>query len=175
MEKRNTKRIKKGSLNSKPKHKKQSLPSVKNIIPVPGNSIKKPKRVGRGPGSGSGTTAARGQKGQKARASSLRLGFEGGQMRLYLRMPKRGFKNIFKEYYQPLNLLALDKLNLKGEITPEKLQELGLIKNAKSKIKILGTGDIKSAINITADAASTSAVEKIKKAGGQVMFRKVKE
>jgi len=96
-------------------------------------------------------------------------------MRLYLRMPKRGFKNICKEYYQPLNLLALDKLNLKGEITPEKLQELGLIKNAKSKIKILGTGDIKSAINITADAASTSAVEKIKKAGGQVMFRKVKE
>lgn len=174
MEKRQTKRLYKKDIISKPRHKNDISSVNSNTINVPKNSTKKPKRVGRGPGSGSGTTAARGQKGQRARASSLRLGFEGGQMRLYLRMPKRGFKNIFKEPFQPVNLLILQKLNLSGEISPEKLKELGVIQDPTKKIKILGTGELTNSIKITADAASESAIQKIKEKGGEIIFRGVK-
>jgi len=174
MEKRQTKRLYKKDILSKPRHKNELASVNANTVSAPQNANKKPKRIGRGPGSGSGTTAARGQKGQRARASSLRLGFEGGQMRLYLRMPKRGFKNIFKEPFQSVNLMILQKLNLSGEITPERLKELGVIQDPKQKIKILGTGDIKNSIKITADAASESAKEKIKNKGGEIIFRGAK-
>ncbi len=92
-------------------------------------------------------------------------------MRLYLRMPKRGFKNIFKEKFQPVNLLIISKLGLTGEISPDLLQEKGIISNKDNKIKILGSGEINTSIKITADAVSTSALEKIKKAGGDVILR----
>ena len=95
-------------------------------------------------------------------------------MRLYLRMPKRGFKNIFKEIFQPVNLLILSKFNLSGDITPEILEEKGIITDKNGKIKILGTGDLTNSIKITADAVSVSALEKIKKAGGDVILRGVK-
>jgi large subunit ribosomal protein L15 len=174
MAKRITSRLNRGSILSKPKSKKnESKPNI-NSIEIPKNSRKSPKRIGRGPGSGNGTTAGRGQKGQKARASSIRPGFEGGQMRLYLRMPKRGFKNIFKEKFQPVNLLIISKLGLSGEISPDLLQEKGIISNKDNKIKILGSGEINSSIKITADAVSTSALEKIKKAGGDVILRGTK-
>jgi large subunit ribosomal protein L15 len=175
MTKRVTNRLRRSSTNSKPKIKSTSKGlNTQNTIQSPNFSTKKAKRIGRGPGSGNGTTAGRGQKGQKARASSIRPGFEGGQMRLYLRMPKRGFKNIFKEIYQPVNLLILSKLNLSGDITPEMLEEKGIITDKNGKIKILGTGDLTKTIKITADAVSASALEKIKKAGGDVILRGVK-
>jgi len=104
----------------------------------------------------------------------MRAGFEGGQMRLYLRMPKRGFKNIFKEKFQPVNILILSKHNLSGEIGPDRLMELGIIKDKDAKIKILGTGEIKSSLKITADAVSASALNKIKQAGGDVILRGAK-
>ncbi|NBU96660.1 MAG: 50S ribosomal protein L15 [Spirochaetia bacterium] len=172
MSKRVTKRLNRGSILSKPKAKNNNKDlSNTNNIQLPLNSRKSPKRVGRGPGSGNGTTAGRGQKGQKARASSIRPGFEGGQMRLYLRMPKRGFKNIFKEKFQAVNLLIISKLGLTGEISPDILQEKGIISNKNDKIKILGSGDIKASIKITADAVSASALEKIKSVGGDVIIR----
>ena len=175
MSKRVTKRLNRGAILSKPKTKNKIKDSNNiNNIEIPSNSRKSPKRIGRGPGSGNGTTAGRGQKGQKARASSIRPGFEGGQMRLYLRMPKRGFKNIFKEKFQPVNLLIISKLGLSGEISPEILEEKGIISNKNNKIKILGSGDIKASIKITADAVSTSALEKIKNAGGDVIIRGTK-
>ena len=92
-------------------------------------------------------------------------------MRLYLRMPKRGFKNIFKEKFQAVNLLIISKLGLTGEISPDILQEKGIISNKNDKIKILGSGDIKASIKITADAVSASALEKIKSVGGDVIIR----
>jgi len=175
MAKRVTKRLNKGSILSKPKKKDSNVNiHTSNQVEKPKFSTKSPKRIGRGPGSGSGTTAARGQKGQKARASSMRAGFEGGQMRLYLRMPKRGFKNIFKEKFQPVNILILSKHNLSGEIGPDRLMELGIIKDKDAKIKILGTGEIKSSLKITADAVSASALNKIKQAGGDVILRGAK-
>jgi large subunit ribosomal protein L15 len=175
MTKRVTKRLGKASILSKPKSKDSNkTQNTSNTIEVPIYSTKKAKRIGRGPGSGNGTTAGRGQKGQKARASSMRPGFEGGQMRLYLRMPKRGFKNIFKEIFQPVNLLILSKFDLSGEITPDILEQKGIISDKNRKIKILGTGELKKAIRVTADAVSVSALDKIKKAGGEVILRGVK-
>jgi len=142
-----------------------------NSVPVPKNSRKDKKRVGQGPGSGMGKTSTRGQKGQRARASSMRPGFEGGQMRLSLRMPKRGFTNIFKTVFQPVNLSVLAKLNLSGEVTPALLEEKGLIKSAEGKVKFLGSGELKSALKLVGDAISYSAKEKLEKAGGSFSAR----
>jgi large subunit ribosomal protein L15 len=145
-----------------------------NLIPVPKGASSPRKRIGRGPGSGMGKTSTRGQKGQRARAATMRPGFEGGQMRLVLRIPKRGFTNIFKQTYQPVNIFVIDKLGLKGEVTPEILEKNGLIQDASAKVKVLGNGELKSAVTIIADAISKSAEEKVTKAGGKFVARQPK-
>jgi large subunit ribosomal protein L15 len=127
---------------------------------------KKSKRVGRGPGSGSGKTAGKGHKGQKARSGGVKgPGFEGGQMPLQRRLPKRGFTNIFRKEYTVVNLG--DLVELSGTITPETLMEKGIVRNAKSGIKILGVGELKSALTIRAHKFSKSAIDKIQAAGGK--------
>ncbi len=129
-------------------------------------STKRKKRVGRGVGSGHGKTSCRGHKGQKARTGGgTRPGFEGGQMPLQRRLPKRGFNNIFKKEYAITNLKELNNLS-ETVITPEILVEKGLIKDIKDGVKILGEGEIKNPITVKANAFSASAKEKIIKAGG---------
>jgi large subunit ribosomal protein L15 len=126
------------------------------------------KRVGRGMGSGMGKTSTRGHKGQGSRSgSSLMRGFEGGQMPLHRRLPKRGFTNIFRTEYNVLNLDSLAGVT-ETELTLEKLAELGLTKK-KGLLKILGNGEIKTAITVHAHKFSKSAQEKIERAGGKVV------
>jgi len=129
-------------------------------------SRKKAKRVGRGPGSGSGKTAGKGHKGQKARSGGVKgPGFEGGQMPLQRRLPKRGFTNIFRKEYAVVNLSDLAAMS--GTITPETMMEQGLVKNPKDGIKVLGVGELKSGITVRAHKFSKSAVDKIQAAGGK--------
>jgi large subunit ribosomal protein L15 len=126
------------------------------------------KRVGRGMGSGMGKTSTRGHKGQGSRSgSSLMRGFEGGQMPLHRRLPKRGFTNIFRTEYNVLNLGSLADVT-ETELTLEKLAELGLTKK-KGLLKILGNGEINTAITIHAHKFSKSAQEKIERAGGKAV------
>lgn len=123
------------------------------------------KRVGRGPGSGKGKTAGRGHNGQKSRSGySRRRGFEGGQMPLVRRVPKRGFTNIFRKEYDVINLDRLD--GFEGDVTLETLVEKGLARKGAS-VKILGSGEIKKAVNIQAHKFSKSAQAKIEAAGGK--------
>jgi large subunit ribosomal protein L15 len=144
-------------------------------IQVPDGSNKGKKRVGRGPGSGHGKTATRGYKGQKSRSGySSRPGFEGGQMPLQRRLPKRGFTNIFKKTWVEVNLSELDKkFDGSEEITPDLLAERGIIRRtslAKSDgLVILGRGEIGKALKITAHRFSTGAREKIEAAGGKAI------
>lgn len=140
---------------------------LNNIKPAPGSTHKK-KRVGRGPGSGLGKTAGRGNKGQKSRSGySSRPGFEGGQMPLQRRLPKRGFTNIFKKQWIEISLAKIEQnFNAGDEITPEVLHERGLIKKAKHDLVILGNGDISKGLNISAHRFTKAAREKIEKAGG---------
>ena len=140
---------------------------LNNIKPAPGSTHKK-KRVGRGPGSGLGKTAGRGHKGQKSRSGySSRPGFEGGQMPLQRRLPKRGFTNIFKKQWIEISLAKIEEyFNAGDEITPEILHERGLIKKAKHDLVILGTGDISKGLNISAHRFTKTAKDKIEKAGG---------
>ena len=139
---------------------------VHHLSPNPGSTHAK-KRVGRGPGSGHGKTAGRGHKGQKSRSGYAHLrGFEGGQMPLHRRLPKRGFTNIFRKEYDPVNLTLLEKFEAGKEITPEALHARGLTgKNAM--VKILGGGDVTRAFTVRAHKFSASAKEKIEKAGGR--------
>jgi len=137
-------------------------------IRAPKKASEKRKRVGRGMGSGMGKTSTRGHKGQGSRSGSRLLrGFEGGQMPLHRRLPKRGFTNIFREEYAVVNLERLGKLG-ESEITPEVLHKSGVIKRASDKVKVLGDGEITSAINVKAHKFSKSAEEKITKAGGKI-------
>ncbi|SYZ73686.1 50S ribosomal subunit protein L15 [Candidatus Zixiibacteriota bacterium] len=127
------------------------------------------KRLGRGPGSGMGKTSGRGHKGQKARSggkANVKNWSEGGQMPLQRRAPKRGFKNIFREEYQVVNLSVLGKCPA-GEITSETLKELGIIKSTRLPVKILGSGKVEAAWHVKAAAFSKSAAEKIQAAGGK--------
>ena len=134
-------------------------------------------RVGRGIGSGKGKTSGRGVKGQKSRSGVAIKSFEGGQMPLYRRLPKRGFNPISKELVAILNLEKiqsyLDKKNLKSTdiINTELLKKLKLINKNSKKLKILGTGEIKNKINIEADLASKSAVDKLEKIGGSIQLK----
>ncbi|MGH9380934.1 MAG: 50S ribosomal protein L15 [Thermoanaerobaculia bacterium] len=122
------------------------------------------KRVGRGPGSGTGKTAGRGHKGQKSRAGfRRRLGFEGGQMPLIRRVPKRGFHNLFRREYAVVNLAQLAELA--GEVTPETLAEAGLVRPG-ARVKILGDGEISAGLTVRAHKFSGSARRKIEAAGG---------
>ena len=131
------------------------------------------KRIGRGPGSGTGETAGRGENGQNSRSGGgVRLGFEGGQNPLYRRLPKRGFTNAkFKKEYTIINLDVLNKFNDGDVVTNEILIENKIVKNVKDGIKILGTGSINKKLNIVVDAFSQSAKEQIEKAGGTIEVR----
>src|ERR687884_1002225 len=142
---------------------------LNNLHPSKGSTHKK-KRVGRGPGSGLGKTAGRGNKGQKSRSGySGKVGFEGGQMPLHRRLPKRGFTNIFKKQWIEVSLASLDRnFEANEEVTPERLHERGLIKKAKRDVVVLGTGEISKALRISAHRFTRSAREKIEQAGGAV-------
>lgn len=141
--------------------------TLANLKPAKG-AVKKRKRIGRGPGSGYGKTAGRGENGQKSRSGYARKrGFEGGQMPLCRRVPKRGFTNIFKKQYNIINLDTIEKTDL-DEIKYEDFFEKKLARNTGGKIKILGSGKLTRKIHIHAHKFSKSAVEKIKEAGGEV-------
>lgn len=134
-----------------------------DLSPAKG-SKKDRKRVGRGPGSGLGKTAGRGEKGQKSRSGySRRAGFEGGQMPLIRRVPKRGFTNIFRVEYAVVNLSQLGALE--GDVTPEVLRSHGLVR-ANRPVKVLGDGEVDRALRVSAHKFSKSARAKIEKAGG---------
>ncbi len=141
--------------------------SLNSVRPAKGSTHKK-KRVGRGPGSGSGKTAARGEKGQKSRSGySRKIGFEGGQMPLHRRLPKRGFTNIFKKRWLEVSIAALEQhFRADEEVTPELLHERGVIKKAKHDVVVLGNGELSKALRISAHRFTKSAREKIEKAGG---------
>lgn len=139
-----------------------------NNLRAPEGSTHKKKRLGRGPGSGLGKTAGRGHKGQKSRSGySGKVGFEGGQMPLHRRLPKRGFTNIFKKEWIEISLSALDRnFEADEEVTPELLHERGLIKKARRDVVVLGTGEISKALRISAHRFTKSARQKIESAGG---------
>jgi large subunit ribosomal protein L15 len=141
--------------------------SLNSIRPAEGSTHKK-KRVGRGPGSGKGKTSSRGEKGQKSRSGySQKIGFEGGQMPLHRRLPKRGFTNIFKKRWLEVSLAALDRaFEANEEVTPEVLHERGVIKKAKHDVVVLGNGELSKALRVSAHRFTRSAREKIEKAGG---------
>ena len=139
-----------------------------NNLRAPEGSTHKKKRLGRGPGSGLGKTAGRGHKGQGSRSGYvMKTGFEGGQMPLQRRLPKRGFTNIFKKEWVEVSLGALDRSFGDGEaVTPELLHERGLIKKAKHDVVVLGTGEVTKALRISAHRFTKSARQKIEQAGG---------
>lgn len=133
-------------------------------------SIKKRKRLGRGPGSGNGTTAGKGNNGQKARSGAkIPISFEGGQMPLTRSLPKRGFRNIFKKEYQVVNVGDIDrKAAGQSTMNPEKMYEVGLVSNKRKYIKVLGNGEISVPVTVRAHSFSVSAKEKIAKADGSI-------
>ncbi|HTG85654.1 MAG TPA: 50S ribosomal protein L15 [Pyrinomonadaceae bacterium] len=144
--------------------------SLNTLKPAKGSTHKK-KRVGRGPGSGLGKTAGRGEKGQKSRSGySRKVGFEGGQMPLHRRLPKRGFTNIFKKRWVEISLASLEQhFDADAEITPEVLHDRGLIKKAKFDVVVLGNGEVSKPLRVSAHRFTKSAREKIEKAGGAVV------
>jgi large subunit ribosomal protein L15 len=141
--------------------------SLSTLRPATG-SHRTRKRIGRGPGSGIGKTSGKGHKGHKARTGgATNPGFEGGQMPMYRRLPKRGFHNPAKIYYQPINLRDLARI-AGDEVTAESLLAAGLVKNLSEPVKLLGHGDIARAIVVKGMRASASAKAKIEAAGGRV-------
>ena len=144
------------------------MKTLGNLTPAKGSKQRR-KRVGRGIGSGLGKTAGRGHGGQKSRSGGkVAPGFEGGQMPLYRRLPKRGFKNIFRIVYNEINLDQLGKLDSSVAVTPEVLIAAGLVKDKKAPIKLLGRGELAAGINIKVHKASKSAAAAVEKAGGKV-------
>ncbi len=138
------------------------------LSPAPG-SKKKPTRVGRGLGSGLGKTSGRGHKGQNARAGGgVRPGFEGGQMPIYRRLPKRGFYNKFGKEYTEVNVRELNRFEDGTVVDPVLLVESGVIKNVRDGIRILGNGELEKALTVKANGFTKSATEKIQAAGGKV-------
>jgi large subunit ribosomal protein L15 len=141
---------------------------------APKRSSEKRKRVGRGMGSGMGKTSTRGHKGQRSRSGARILrGFEGGQMPLHRRLPKRGFSNIFREEYAIVNLSQLADLG-ETNVTPQVLRASGLVSSKNKRVKVLGDGDLKSALTVHAHKFSKSAEEKIKAAGGTITVIEMK-
>lgn len=137
-------------------------------LQAPAGATRAPKRKGRGTATGQGKTAGRGTKGQKARSGGgVRLGFEGGQMPLYRRLPKRGFTNIWGTTYTIVNVEDLNRFEAGTVVTEELLKEAGLVKQMKDGIKILGQGELKVAVTVKADKFSKTAIEKIEAAGGK--------
>jgi large subunit ribosomal protein L15 len=143
--------------------------SLNNLHPAKGSTHRK-KRLGRGPGTGLGKTSGRGEKGQKSRSGySMKIGFEGGQMPLHRRLPKRGFTNIFKKKWIEVSLAALEKQFAENDdVTPEVMHHRGIIKKAKHDIVVLGNGEVSKSLRISAHRFTKSAREKIEKAGGTV-------
>ena len=140
---------------------------LENLQPSAGAN-KAPKRIGRGIGSGMGKTAAKGHKGQWARSGGgVRPGFEGGQMPLYRRLPKRGFKNIFAKQYVTVNVEVLEKFENGAEVTAEALKEAEIISKTLDGVKILGRGELTKSLNVKVANYTASAKEKIEKAGGK--------
>jgi large subunit ribosomal protein L15 len=141
--------------------------TLSNLSPARGSTQPR-KRVGRGPGSGLGKTSGKGHKGHKARTGgSTNPGFEGGQMPMYRRLPKRGFTNPFKVIAQAVNLADLKKVSA-GEVTPETLYSAGLISKVDSPVKLLGTGEADRAYTVRGVKLSASARAKIEAAGGSI-------
>jgi len=139
-----------------------------DLAPAPG-SRKKPKRVGRGPGSGMGKTSTRGHKGLKARSGgNVRPGFEGGQMPIYRRLPKRGFTNIFKKQFAVLNIKDLDRFDDGAAIDMDALRQVGLVKGKVDGAKLLGNGDTQKKFALKDILVSKTAREKIESVGGSI-------
>jgi len=146
-----------------------------STVRKPAKANEKRKRVGRGMGSGMGKTSTRGHKGQRSRSGSRSMrGFEGGQMPLHRRLPKRGFVNIFKKEYQVVNLSRLAELGV-TELTPEVLHSLGVIGKQNGLIKVLGTGELTAPITVHAHKFSETAQQKIAAAGGKAQLIEVKQ
>jgi len=140
---------------------------ISDLAPTPG-AKKKEKRIGRGPGSGHGKTATKGHKGQAARSGGTKHpGFEGGQQPLIRRVPKRGFKNIFRKEYAVVNLSRLDQFPADTVINPEFLHQTGIIKKSSENVKVLGSGALTKPLVISAHKFSEEALKKIQAAGGR--------
>jgi large subunit ribosomal protein L15 len=139
------------------------------LTPPAGGGVKERKRVGRGQASGTGKTAGRGGKGQKARTGNMNfIGFEGGQMPIQRRVPKRGFTNPFRVEYAIVNVGDLERLDPQAPVTLEWLLETGAVRNGKDGLKILGDGGLTKAVTVRANKVSAQAREKIEKAGGKI-------
>ena len=139
---------------------------LSNLQPAEGSKHSDNFRRGRGHGSGNGKTAGKGHKGQKARSGAPRPGFEGGQMPLYRRLPKRGFTNRNSKDIVAINISELERFRSGSTVTIEKMVESGLIKNTRDGVKILGNGEFTKKLNVQANAFSASAKEKIEALGG---------
>ncbi len=143
---------------------------IHELSPAEG-ARKRKKRVGRGPGSGHGKTSCRGHKGQKARSGGGPApGFEGGQMPLHRRLPKRGFTNIFRVEYATVNLRDLERFEANSIIDVDALKQAGLVKRVKDGVKLLGSGEINKPLTVKVHKASISARQKIESAGGKVVL-----
>ncbi len=140
--------------------------NLSNLHPVEGSKHSDSFRRGRGHGSGNGKTAGKGHKGQKARSGAPRIGFEGGQMPLYRRIPKRGFKNINSKEIVGINVSVLERFDNDSTVSVETLMESGIIKNPQDGVKILGNGELTKKLNVKANAFSESAKTKIEAVGG---------
>ncbi|MBN1827412.1 MAG: 50S ribosomal protein L15 [Candidatus Eisenbacteria bacterium] len=143
-----------------------------NLRPEKG-AVRPRKRIGRGPGSGTGKTSGKGHKGQNARSGGgVQPWFEGGQMPLQRRVPKRGFKNPFRKTYQIVNIQDLARCEGADRIDPDVMAENGLIRNPVAPVKLLGNGEVSGAYQVTVHAASAQAIQKIEAAGGRVTVAK---
>jgi len=140
---------------------------LSNLQPAEGSKHSDNFRRGRGHGSGNGKTAGKGHKGQKARSGAPRIGFEGGQMPLYRRLPKRGFLNRNTKEIVAINISALEVFESGAVVTIDSLMEVGIIKNPKDGVKILGNGELTKSLTVQANAFSASAKEKIEGLGGK--------
>lgn len=141
--------------------------NLSDLKPAAGSKHSNAFRRGRGHGSGNGKTAGKGHKGQKARSGAPRPGFEGGQMPLYRRLPKRGFTNINTKNIVAINISALNRFEDGSEVTVETLIESGVIKNPHDGVKILGNGELTKKLDVKVNAFSASAAEKIQALGGK--------
>ncbi len=141
---------------------------LSNLQPAEGSKHSDNFRRGRGHGSGNGKTAGKGHKGQKARSGAPRIGFEGGQMPLYRRLPKRGFTNRNTKEIVAINVSELERFRSGSNVTVEKMMEVGLIKDPRDGVKILGNGELTKKLNVKANAFSETAKEKIEAVGGTV-------
>ncbi len=138
-----------------------------NLSPAEGSVSSSNFRRGRGHGSGNGKTAGKGHKGQKARSGQPRIGFEGGQMPLYRRLPKRGFKNVGRAQIETISLSSLEAFEDGDSVTVEALLEKGIIRDAKDGVKVLGNGELTKKLNVSLNAFSESAKARIEELGGK--------